>query len=71
MVTQLYGDVASRPTRSQRAARLFVARLQPDGAGLGVETKRCALGPHLSLELLVDDSSSSQSHGEIQNIKTG
>ena len=32
MVTQLYSDVASRPTRGRQAARLSLARLQSDGA---------------------------------------
>ena len=52
MVTQLYSVVASRPTRGQRAAHLSVARLQQQssGAGLGLETKRSALGVHLSVD---------------------
>ena len=50
MVTQLYSDVASHPTRSRRAARLSVARLQPAGAGSGLETKGGALGAHLSVD---------------------
>ena len=40
MVTQLYSDVASRPTRSRRAAVLSVTGLQPAGAGSGLDTKR-------------------------------
>ena len=50
MMTQLCSDVASRPTRSRRATRLSVARLQSTGAGSGLETKRPALGAHLSVD---------------------
>ena len=50
MVTQLDSDVASRPTRSRREARLSVARLQSAGAGSGLETKRSALGTHLFVD---------------------
>ena len=52
MATQpVYSVVSSRSTRGQRAARLSVARLQKQsaGAGLDVETKRSALGAHLSV----------------------
>ena len=52
MVTQLYSVVASRPTLGPRAAHLSVARPQQKsaGAGLGLETKRSALGAHLSVD---------------------
>ena len=50
MVTQLYGDVASRPTRCRRTACLSVARLQSAGAGSSLDTKRSALGAHLSVD---------------------
>ena len=40
MVTQLYSDVASRPTRGRS---LSVTRLQSVGAGSGLETNRSAL----------------------------
>ena len=72
MATQLDSDVASRPTRSRRAARLCVARLQSAGAGSGLDTKRSALVAHLSvIYVLVDySSSSSKSHCvTIQNTK--
>ena len=75
IVTQRYIDVAARPTRGRRAARLSMARLQLAGAGSGVETKRSALGAHLSVDthVLVDwySRSKSQSHCEILNTKTG
>ena len=49
MVTQLYSVVASHPTRGQRVAHLSMTRLQQSaGAGSGLETKRSALGAHLS-----------------------
>ena len=50
MVTQLYGDIAPRPTRSRQLTRLSVARLQSVGAGSGLETKRSAPGAHLSVD---------------------
>ena len=49
-MTQLYSDVALRPTRSGWAARLSVARLQSGGEGLGLDTKGSALGVHLSVD---------------------
>ena len=50
MVTKRFSDVASRPTLERRAARPSVARLQSPGAGSGLETKRSALGTHLSVD---------------------
>ena len=52
LVSQLYSVVASRLTRGQRAAHPPVAKLQQQstGAGLGLETKRSALGAHLSVD---------------------
>ena len=64
----IISDVASHPPRSRQAARLSVAKLQSAGACSGLETKRSA---PLRGYVLVDYSSSSQSHGEIQNTKTG
>ena len=60
MVTQLYSDVASRPTLGRRAARLSAARLQSAGAGSGEDTKRSALSAHLSMDTyaLLENSSS-------------
>ena len=49
-VTKLHDDVASRPTRSRRAARLSVARRHSAGAG-SIKTKRSALGAHLSVDI--------------------
>ena len=63
-VTQLYSDVASRPTLGRRAARPSVARLQSPGAGSGLETKRSALGTHL----FVDAYEYSASHKMERNI---
>ena len=51
IVTQLYSDVASRPTRDRRAARVSVARLQSAGAGSSLETKRSALVEDLSVDI--------------------
>ena len=50
MVGERYSDVASRPTLGRRAVRPSVARLQSPGAGSGLETKRSALGTHLSVD---------------------
>ena len=51
MVTQLYSDVASRPTRGRRAAHLSVARLQSAAAGSNLlEAKRSVLGAHFSVD---------------------
>ena len=50
MATPLYSNVASRQTRSRRAASLSVARLQSAGTISGLETKRSALGAHLSVD---------------------
>ena len=51
MVTQLDSDIASYPTRSRRAARLSLARLQQSaGAGSGLESKRSTLGAYLSVD---------------------
>ena len=52
MVTQLYRDVASHPTRSRPAARLSVARPQSAGAGSALETKRGAIDAHLSVDTI-------------------
>ena len=62
MVTQLYSDVASRPTRNRWATRLSVARPQSAGADAGLETKRSARLPPLRGYVLVDYSSSNQAH---------
>ena len=49
MVTQLYSNAVSSPTRGRRSARLFVGTLQPNSGDSGLETKRSALGgAHLS-----------------------
>ena len=49
-MTQLYSDVVSPPTHGRRVALFSVARLQSAGAGSGLETKRSALGAHLSVD---------------------
>ena len=54
MVTQLYSDVASRPTRCRRAARPPVARRLSAGANSGLEIKRSALGAHVSVDTCSD-----------------
>ena len=57
MVTQLYSDVASRPTLGRRAACPSMVRLQSPGSGSGLETKRITLGTQLSVntyEYIVD-----------------
>ena len=71
--TQRYSDVASHPTRSRRAARLPVVRLQSAGAGSGLETKRSALGAPTCwrVRTVYNSNSGSQSHCQIQNTKTG
>ena len=48
-MTQLYSDVVSPPTHGRRVALFSVARLQSAGAGSGLETKRSALGAHVSV----------------------
>ena len=50
IVTQLDGDVATHRTHSRRAASLSEARLESAGTGSGLETKRSALGAHLSVD---------------------
>ena len=61
IVAQLYSDVALRPTRGRRAARLCVARLQSVGPGSGLGAKRSALGANLSVDTYSHDYSSSNS----------
>ena len=62
MVTQLYSDVASRPTCSRRTTPLSVARLQSAGAGSGLETKRSALGADLSVDTYCSQTAAAVSH---------
>ena len=72
MVTQLYSVIASCPTRGQRAAHLSVAKLQQSaGAGLGLETKRSALGAHLSVDMYSQTTAAAtqQQHQQQQQQK--
>ena len=50
MVTRVYAGVGSSSTRSRRAARFFLARLQSAGTSSGLGTNRSALGPRLFID---------------------